>query len=54
MHVAAPLVFLGFLRDDFQIEWLGNSLAPQLCVNYQPPLCADGRNREFLDWMSVP
>eukprot|EP00434_Breviolum_minutum_P029710 symbB.v1.2.026265.t1/scaffold2611.1/size89775/9 len=40
-----------FLRDDFQIQWLGNSLAPQLCVNYQPALCADGRNREFLDWM---
>ena len=42
----------GFLPD-FAVEFWGNSLAMQLCSNYQPPLCASGRNMEFLDWLSA-
>ncbi|CAJ1351401.1 unnamed protein product, partial [Effrenium voratum] len=38
---------------DFAVEFWGNSLAMQLCSNYQPPLCASGRNMEFLDWLSA-
>ncbi|CAK9014604.1 U4/U6.U5 tri-snRNP-associated protein 1 (SNU66 homolog) (hSnu66) (Squamous cell carcinoma antigen recognized by T-cells 1) (SART-1) (hSART-1) (U4/U6.U5 tri-snRNP-associated 110 kDa protein) (allergen Hom s 1) [Durusdinium trenchii] len=34
---------LGFLRDDYEVEFEGNSLASQLCSNYQPSLCAHGR-----------
>ncbi|CAE7514041.1 RPL37A [Symbiodinium natans] len=42
-----------FLRDDYSIEFRGNSLAMQLCANYRPSLCASGRNREYLDWLSA-
>ncbi|CAE7301556.1 unnamed protein product [Symbiodinium sp. CCMP2456] len=42
-----------FLHDDYRIEFRGNSLAMQLCANYRPSLCASGRNREYLDWLSA-
>lgn len=44
----------GFLRDDYEVEFEGNSLASQLCSNYQPSLCAHGRNLQFLDWLLEP
>lgn len=41
-----------FLHDDYGGVFLGNSLATQLCRNYQPSLCATGRNLQFLTWLS--
>lgn len=33
------------------MKWIGNSLATQLCGNYNPSLCAHGRTLDFLDWL---
>jgi len=41
-----------FLREDYDVVWRGNSVAGQLCSNYQPSLCATGKNFEFLNWLS--
>lgn len=41
-----------FLGAAYEVIFHGNSLAFQLCGNYEPPLCAQGRNAEFLDWLA--
>lgn len=41
-----------FLSDSYEVEFRGNSIAFQLCGNYEPSLCARGRNAEFLDWLA--
>eukprot|EP00933_Yihiella_yeosuensis_P033557 TRINITY_DN27235_c0_g1_i1.p1 TRINITY_DN27235_c0_g1~~TRINITY_DN27235_c0_g1_i1.p1 ORF type:complete len:687 (+),score=79.33 TRINITY_DN27235_c0_g1_i1:83-2143(+) len=41
-----------FLKEDYDVEFRGNSLARQICKNYYPSMCAEGRHREFLEWLS--
>lgn len=41
------------LSHDFRVEFRGNSVAFQLCGNYEPSLCAKGRAAEFLDWLAT-
>eukprot|EP00929_Paragymnodinium_shiwhaense_P051972 TRINITY_DN26074_c0_g1_i1.p1 TRINITY_DN26074_c0_g1~~TRINITY_DN26074_c0_g1_i1.p1 ORF type:complete len:710 (+),score=117.28 TRINITY_DN26074_c0_g1_i1:76-2205(+) len=41
-----------FLSKEVEVVWKGNSVAHQLCGNYDPSLCAPPENVEFIDWLA--
>merc|ERR1719491_1924464 len=42
-----------FLGHEFDVEFRGNSVAFTLCGNYEPSLCATGKNAKYLDWLAT-